>query len=239
MLKKLYRFNKFKDYFSYKESEVRTAFTISIVILFILINIGFYKEMMRLTPIIQNLLLCLLGGFIGLLGFSLSGIAFMIGLFQKQQVQIIEKINGKGSIEKIMSSFAFLAYNIGFVIICIIVAYLITGSRLELPTEIVFYLLIFIFIYIILFCIFYTIALVFNCICLFSINNIYTTFQEKDIFDKANEVRIDYILSILLEICKISKEDFLKDLNNKTDNMSEKDKKDIKRYFEQYYDSVE
>lgn len=235
MLKQLIRYKRIKDYINYKETEVQISFVVTIFICVLFYNINLYNNINHYTGILADFILCLCGGFIGLIGFSLSGIAIMIGLFQKKQVEIIERINGIGILEKIMSSFAFIAYTICVMVVVLFTLYIILQSNLIVPSKIIFYIICFCIVYFILFCIFYTVSLVFNCIDLFVINNIYEGVENKRIYDRVNEIRIDYMLSIILHICNISKSDFLKGLDENAQNYSEEERNEIKEYFERYY----
>ena len=84
---------------------------------------------------------------------------------------------------------------------------------------------------------FYIIALIENCI---KINEIKNTINkiyevEKTTVDRANELRIDYILAIVLEEKGISKNDMLKTLYNMIDKTKETNEKELKEYLGRYY----
>lgn len=235
MLKRLIGYNRFKDYINFKESEVKTSFVLSLFICILLYNLDFYENILSYKEVLSDILLCICGGFIGLIGFSLSGMAIMIGLFEKKQAYYIERKNGSGILEKLMSSFAFIAYAVGIGIIILFLLLILYNSKINTPQKVVFYIICFTIIYYVMFCIFYTIGLIFNCIDLFIINNIYEHGNNKEFFDKVNEIRIDYILSYVLKICDISKEDFLKGLDENSKNYTEEERRKIRKYFEQYY----
>lgn len=58
--------------------------------------------------------------------------------------------------------------------------------------------------------------------------------EEKSFYDKANEIRIDFLLSIMIK-GNMSQEQFLKVLNQKIDESNYKEKERLKKYFYQVY----
>ena len=174
MGKKIKYYKKLKDIINLKESETRFSLSLSIVLCLIFYVIGVFQNIYMYENVIHDILICFLGGFIGMTGFSLSGMAIMLGLFDKKQVIAIEKENGKGTIENVMSSYAFLAFISAMnVFIFLITEILISCDKKQLP---VFLLIIYTFIicYLAFFDIFYAVSLVFNCISLFTISKIYS-----------------------------------------------------------------
>lgn len=163
----------------------------------------------------------------------MSGIAILTSMFTEKQIETIERNNGKGVIEKIMSSFAFLAFNV-VLAVCLMIILLIIITGIEwMPYKIIFYLIEALFAYVIFFNLFYTVSLVFNCIQCFSIKRIYDANSEKDFFNKANEVRIDYILSYILSQNNISREQFLETLDRYSANSEYEE--ELVEYFKNYY----
>lgn len=233
MIKIITKNGRWKDYFNYKESEVKLSVIFAIVFLLVSMVIDVYGKFYLYADEIKSLFYCLIGAFIGIAGIALSGIAILVSMFTEKQIETIEKNNGQGIIEKIMSSFAFLAFNVIIGVIWMIIAIMIITGVEWMPNQIVFYFVEFLGIYYILFNLFYTVSLVFNCIQCFSIKRIYDTNSEKAFFDKANEVRIDYILSYVLRQNDISREQFLKTLDKYSANSEYE--KELIDYFKNYY----
>jgi hypothetical protein len=91
--------------------------------------------------------------------------------------------------------------------------------------------------YFLAFIVFYTISLTGNCIRVFYINDIYTVISdnEKRIIDKANEVRIDYLLYSLQRTTAVSPKELLEDIDRIVDSSNISDKKAVKEYLKNYY----
>lgn len=224
---------RWKDYFNIKEPEVCFSIVFTIIIMAVSVLVNIYGDFRLYQEDVKSLFYCIIGAFIGIAGFSLSGIAILTSMFTEKQIETIEKNNGRGVIERIMSSFAFLAFNVvAFVGVMIIILICVTGE-LQIPNAVVFYAVEAICIYAIFFNMFYTVSLVFNCIQCFSIKRIYDKNSEKDFFEKANEVRIDYMLSFILKENGISREQFLKSLNQYSAHSEYE--KELIEYFKNYY----
>lgn len=227
------KYNKLNDYIQIKEPEVKLSLLFSLVIIFISNMLKIYENFSIFESDIKSLFLCLIGGFIGLAGFALSGVAILSSMFNEKQIVSIEQINGEGTLEKIMSSFVFLSLSAVFLVILLTVMILFIVSPIIICNFILFNIIEFICVYFVLFNLFYTVALVANCISCFVIKNVYNSKLKKDFFDQANEVRIDYILSRILED-NISRENFLNDLD-KVSKTKPDYYKELMQYFEQYY----
>lgn len=235
MLGTITKNGRWKDYLNFRESEVKIAILLSILVLMLFEYLEIYNNMILFDGIIIDILLCLIGGFIGLIGFALSGIAIMIGLFSKKQINLIEQNSKKGILEQIMSSFAFLALNVAINVFVLIVVLLLLSSNRKLVSLFAFVILLIVISYFTFFNIFYTVSLVFNCITCFSIKNIYDRCESKDFFDEANEIRIDFILSIILKINDITEEQFIGNLEEAVKKTDTNEQKDLIDYFYKFY----
>lgn len=224
---------RWKDYFKFKEAEVKLSCMVTVILVLVSILVNMYGKFEQYQPEIKSLFYCLIGAFIGIAGFSLSGIAILTSMFTEKQIETIEKNNGRGVIERIMSSFAFLAFNVVFAVLFMIILLIIITGIEKMPPQIIFYLLEALYTYIVFFNLFYTVSLVFNCIQCFTIKRIYDVNSEKDFFDKANEVRIDYILSYILRQNNISREQFLETLDGYSANSEYEEA--LIDYFKNYY----
>lgn len=206
--------SKMYDLFNKKEWEVKWSFGISVLILAFFIYINLYHDFFAFQEMLNTLIICLIGAMIGLLGFSLSGIAIIVSLFSRRETKSINLINGENAITRILSSYSFLAKNIGMQCFVLIAVYFLISSRLMIAPIILFYILVLIETYHIVFIVLYTVALVQNCIELYKIKNIYSEIEsaKKTIHDEANEIKIDYIFSTLVNNYGCSTEEVLNKL---------------------------
>lgn len=188
------------DLINGKEWEVKWSIGVSSLLLFLLLCIGFYDNFEVYEKALCDLLICFIGSMIGLLGFSLSGIAIIVSLFSKGETKNIEQINGKDTIAEILSSYTFLAKNIVVQCVALIVIYMLCSSEVVMAPIVIFYLILFLEIYHVIFILLYTVSLIENCIELYKIKNIYSEIEstQKTIHDNVNEIKIDFILSTLI-----------------------------------------
>lgn len=229
------------DLINIKEWEVKCAVVVSCVFVVIFVYIDIYEKYSLYIDAIENLTTNILNAFIGLLGFSLSGIAIIVSMFSKKEVELIEKDSGRGAINNILSSYVFLAKNIGIQCLVLIVIYFITYSERVLFPVTCFYLLVWLECYHVTFIIFYTIALVKNCVKLYQIKNIYGKISEtkKTMYDEINEVKNDYIFSTLSNICRCTNEEVVKDLIRFIEEGEIKNKNEILKYIKNQYNIKE
>ena len=225
-----------KDIVNIKESETQIALLLSIVLCVMLYLMGFYNDISEYADLLQNLMICFIGGFIGMTGFSLAGMTMMVSLFNRKQVELIEKNNGSGVVEQIMRSYAYLAFISGInIFVLVIASVLISCNKKQLPLVL---LIIFTFVvsYLSLFDIFYAVALVYNCISLFKISKLYNEdVREQSIENMANSIKTDYILGVLIEKLHITREDVFNGFRNEAAEMPEEAREAIMTYFEKHY----
>lgn len=225
-----------KDIVNIKESETQIALLLSIVLCVMLYLMGFYNDISEYADLLQNLMICFIGGFIGMTGFSLAGMTMMVSLFNRKQVELIEKNNGSGVVEQIMQSYAYLAFISGInIFVLVIASVLISCDKKQLPLVL---LIIFTFVvsYLSLFDIFYAVALVYNCISLFKISKLYNEdVREQSIENMANSIKTDYILGVLIEKLHITREDVFNGFRNEAAEMPEEAREAIMTYFEKHY----
>jgi len=202
------------DLINMKEWEVRWSLAVSMIIFAVLVSIGFYRDFNNFEEITKTLITCMLGAMVGLIGFSLSGIAIIVSLFSKDEVSSIDRINGKGMIDTVLFTYSFLAKNIGVQCLIMAVLLFLLSSKLPIIPEAPFYLFTILEVYHIVFIVLYTIALIENCIKLYRIRNIYSEIgsTEKTIHDQVNEIKIDYIFSTLINNYDCSTEEVIGEL---------------------------
>lgn len=233
MIKNITKNGRWKDYLNCNEAEVRLSFVFTAILIFLSVLLDVYGKFHLYSEDVKSLLYCLIGAFIGIAGIALSGIAILVSMFTEKQIATIEKNNGEGVIEKIMSSFAFLAFNVIIAVIGMIIIIMVIIGVEWMPSQPVFYFVEAVVLYFVFFNMFYMVSLVFNCIQCFAIRRIYDTNSEKDFFDKANEVRIDYVLTYILSQNNISREQFLETLDKYSANSEYE--KELIEYFKNYY----
>ena len=235
MIEQLSRNKKWSDYINYKEDENRIAFIIAVIVVLISILCRFYDNFQSYQKLLQDVLLSIGCSALGIVGVALSGVAIITGLFSRKQVYLIEKHNGTGTFEKVMSSFLFLAFNCAIVLLYSIILIFLIQSQMLLPVKVIFYIIEMISIYFVVFNLFYAVSLVGNCISIFKIRNIYDSIKEKDFFDEANEVRIDMIYNTLLNKYNVSQEEFFRALEETINNSDIENKRELMEYFYKYY----
>ena len=175
---------------------------------------------------------------IGLIGIILAGIAIIIGTLNNDNMSIIEKNVGEDAIEEILISFEFLAFISAIEVVIFFILYLILYSQEYLWNKTIFYLISFIIIYLFIFTIFYTVSLVSNTVHFFISIKKYDkiSLEEKSLINIANEVRIDFIISLILKSNDINKDEFSNALLEFVQKCNVSNKKDeLENYLKKYY----
>lgn len=256
------KYKKLFDYIDVRNFEVLLSVFATFVIFIVMYFINIYSNFYTLTDKICDIILCIIGALIGALGILLAGVAFIAGLFTSEYIEAltyglkilknkrncvrnnkrrVECETGEEIMDMLMSSFIFLSMHIGLYVIYLIVIYFLINSTIEIVSRVPFYILLFISLYMLIFALFYTIALVYNCIELNIIKNrFYSSYKkEKSFYDKANEIRIDMIIATILSEYEGDKKtkvlDALKEATNKS-NYSDIEKIELLRYFEKVYE---
>lgn len=225
------------DLINIKEWEVKLSVVITGVIMVVFIQTNCYNNFSLFESTIEGLVGNIINALIGLLGFSLSGISIIVALFSTKETQIIEKINGEGKMHKILEEYAFLAINIGIQCVILVIILFLTASELNLPNKAVFYIMVCLEVYHVTFIIFYTVALVKNCIILYKIKCIYSKIEntEKTVHNIVNEVKIDYIFSTLIKNYGCSQEEVIENLIQFVDEGEIEQKDLIKELIKKQY----
>jgi len=228
---------KWKDYYNFKSIECKVSLIITTIILFCFIFLDVYEDFTTFVVSLQNITVYIGQALIGMLGIILAGIAIIVSVLNKDTLNSIEKKNGKGSIHRVLISFEFLIFNIGIGIFLFFLLNLILSSDQKLIPIYWFYFAIAIISYFLAFIIFYTVSLTGNCIRIFYINDLYTdvSIKERNFYEIANEIRIDYLLSILHKTSNLSPKEILRDLDSFVDSSNIPNKDDIKKYLKNYY----
>lgn len=184
-LKDIITLKKYKDIYDIKSIEVIIALVISIVMIFILLFNVNKSNISKIMDDLINILDALAVGLIGLLGFVIAGLALITSTLSNKLFKFIEANGKSDSLKRILLSFYLLGIILAFVIIASIIihiwVYIIGGSDKGL-----FLLITFLFSYMIIFSILYSVKLVGNCYELFLIiNNLNDAIEsESDNFKK-------------------------------------------------------
>ncbi|AGF54768.1 hypothetical protein HMT_4 [Clostridium phage HM T] len=236
MIEKIIENKKYRDFYDYKSSECKISFAIVIIIVLMLsiLKLDLFENFNNYKPGFQNITIYVASGLLAMIGIILAGVAFILGLLDDEFKNSIKNVVTGDPIKEIMLSFEFLTINLGFGSVIFFTEHFFLYSNIYI-NKYTFYIILLFNIYYFSFLVFYTISLIYNSIELYHIKDIYkeVSRNEKSIYDKANEIRIDYILSKILEDKK--QEDFLKILFKMVDEMELEDKDKIKKYFEDYY----
>lgn len=237
-MKKNKQQSKMFDLFNIKEWEVKWSIVTAFIIFFILMYLDFYKEFSFYEEAIKNLIGDVFGALVGLLGFALSGIAIIVSLFSTKEAKMIEQLNGSGKIIEILESYSFLAKNTGVQCFVLLIIYFAIFSNHLLLCSIPFHILLFIEIYHIVFIIWYTVALVKNCIELYKIKTIYSKikYTKKSIHDTVNEVKIDFIFSTLINNYGCTEEEVISNLIAFVEESQLGNKEKVIKYIKQQYE---
>lgn len=237
MIKKFIKNEKWKDYFKFSESECIFSLIVSLCMLAFVCWIEMYEKFEVFINPINNILLYIIAGFFGLLGFSLSGIAIVTGLFSREHMRIIKKSNNEEKIEKILLSFQFLSFNLALGIFFSFLLDFLIFSEKNLVSVYVFYLIFFIYSYFVFFNIFYTVSLVGNCISLYKIKNLYDDIEleRTTLIELLNDVRIDFILAQIGELRKKDPKDIVEELIQTVKQSSIEEKETLLKYLEEHY----
>ena len=239
LINRFNKYNKFKEFTDLDSMEVKAALFLTILT-FIICGIGLnlYENFNDFEPALQNICIYISTSMIGLIGIILAGIAIIIGTLNNDNMSIIEKNVGEDAIEEILISFEFLAFISAIEVVIFFILYLILYSQEYLWNKTIFYLISFIIIYLFIFTIFYTVSLVSNTVHFFISIKKYDkiSLEEKSLINIANEVRIDFIISLILKSNDINKDEFSNALLEFVQKCNVSNKKDeLENYLKKYY----
>ena len=232
---------KIKDFFNIKEKEVQYALVLSITIMVLLYFLNIYDDFITIQGNIIDFLELLLGGIIGLLGFSISAIAIIVTLFSREEMVQIEKINGKNVLEDFLSSYVFLNISIAIEIAELVIIVLAISSNKSQVNAIVFWLISWILTYHFFFNIFYLVSLVRNCVELYKIKRIYSKIEKEEwrFIDEINDVRIEFLLSTLMNVCDCSQQQMKEFMIEFVRNRPSDNEERLEKYIEKRYGEKE
>lgn len=253
MLHKNVSVKKCFDYINLETFEVCFSAFFAVLTIIVLNYIEFYTCFNQYIDTIQGIVSCIIGAFVAILGLLLSGIAFISSLFTKEFIDAIDKglkimrkkgqikqISGHEATREILASFSFISLHVGIMICFYSVLYLILYSTKPIILKSMFWIITLLLVYFFYFTIFYVVALIFNCVRLNNIKNQYQNAHIKTFFEKANEVRIDMLLSTVLSNYEGDKKALLMSTLSEFVGRSfnnEQERDELMEYFKKIYDS--
>lgn len=226
------------DFFDFSEKQVKVSIIMSVLLEgFVMFEI--YKNFHQYIDMIKDLLLEILGGYIGLLGFTLSGIAIITALFSKEN---FDTIQASESIQKLFSRnidrFFYLTKVIGICILILVISYVAICSDKKILPWYFFLIWTLVLIYAITFSITYTINIVKQIIKLYRFKNKLDEIEnvKRTILDDANEIRIDILIKVLHEQFGLDEKAYYNILMKLTENAEFENKNEVLDYFKNHYD---
>lgn len=238
MIERIRRYKRYQDYYALNCFEVRSAAVCTVIISWLLLcNLDLYEEFQIYQGDLKQIISVVVGGEFSLLGMSLAGMAIITSIFSQETIRMINSVDKNDTVNRVLSQFEFFALNLGIQMIYLITIYLTITSNKLLINKTSFVIVFILVIYHFCFNLFYIIALIENCIKINEIKNICNkiTMIEKSNIDVANELRIDYMLAMLLKERNIDRAKMLNDLFQMLDKSNIQKRQDIKEYLRNYY----
>lgn len=238
MFERIKKYKRYKDYFAMSTIEVKFSCLSTIVFLVIEYYLRIYNNIGEFSDSIMNLILYIISGEFCLFGMILAGITLIVSLITKSMRVYMDKYDMKNLSERILSQFEFSAFNLVIQIMYLFIAYLALGRNVQVIDKKMFLLMYALIVYHLSFNVFYILQLLGNCI---QLNNIKDKCEkveqlEKNVYEIANEIRIDYLLALVLKDKNINKYEFIQTLDEMLEKGNYKDKKQVRKYFHSYYD---
>lgn len=236
-IERIKKYDMLSSFFSKKNIEPYLSAVTTVILLAVFVAIDYYGNFDFFLDISNNIFLGVIAGLFGSIGFALSGIAIIISLFSRRDAETIEKYNPKGALGKIMSGYEFLAFHCAINIMLMFILYLLSNSTLVILPMPLFYFVAAATVYFVSFDIYYMCSLVGNCVKLHEIKCSYEKVQEleRSVLDNANEIRIDLLISIIMEHTGITLNEIVDALNDYIDMSSYENKEKVKSYVDAVY----
>lgn len=239
MFERIKIYKRYKDYYAIRTFEVRMAGILTVIFgLFFCYILDFRELFITFQEDLKQIIVMIISGEFTLLGMSLAGIAIVVSLLSPEELKIIEKVDRNSTVDRVLSQFEFSALNFVLQIVYLIIIYFLITCDREVVREWIFWSVFAVIVYHFLFNLFYVVALVGSCIKMNSIKRkcYRISFNERSLVDAANEIRIEYLLAIILKDKGIEKESFLKKLDEMIDLSKMQNKDEVKKYLKDYYD---
>lgn len=221
-----------------KQPEVKWALFTSAALEILLVLIKFHSNFLLYADDICSLLQSLIGALVSLIGVAVAGVAIVISLFSKEQVEIIENIKAR-AFEVLLDDFKWLALVSGLDTAVLVGVLLIIKSPFPVAPACLLYVVSFLIVYSFFYLLFYCYALVGNCIKLYGIRNTLEeiSMHSKSIPVSALEFQIEFLISKLLKNDQTEAKKFYSELINLAKNSKSKNNKEILEYLNERYSS--
>lgn len=194
---KIKKYRKISDCFDRSSLECNVAFygafLFSLILYIVIENSGINSINNMFTTITKDVSIAL----IGFLGFTVSGLAILTGVISQKVVQKISQVNKRERLEKILLSFYLLGIVTAFTILGLLFTYIFSSSDLYYNIRVVL-ILTFIFTYLVIFILFYSVKLIGNCLEIFFIVN---SDEEVAEANKLKQIYNTYRLTALESVC--------------------------------------
>lgn len=239
MIKKFVKYGKFREYLLFDFENV-FGYLGTLLIVVVSIIVGMNEHFNAYIDLINSFVGVIIGAFIGALALVLTGIIFWGSLLDSDYVQMIcSATKDEEAVDKLYTSYLFLAFNMICYVVIAVCCLLFINSFFPIINKWVFYFIEILFVYFFLFNIGYMVSILRNCIRLIQIRNEKNLKEEKTLYERANELRIDIIYELLYR--KMNPEemhdDLMKIINRRIEMMEIEieDKMKLKDYLEEYY----
>lgn len=229
-------FSFFPRRFAIHEPEVLRTIISSVLFIVIFLLVDFYGIISENSNSIKDIVLNLIGGLLGLLGFSFAGMAVVISMFSSADITTIDRWD-ENAFSKILKTFESFAYDIVIEVIIFICLYLFLISSLPVPPKWIFYVVCTLVIYSFLFLLFYGWALFENFLSLSKIKSIIDELQanKQSLVEQYSEVAISQLVEILYRSSNVSSTSFYQTLYNAILQSNLPNKSDLANYISKKY----
>ncbi len=227
---------KLKEFFIENKKEYIQTLFLTAILVYIINKLDIYNDFFYFKEGVKNISLCLIGGYIGLIGFSISGIAIITGLFNKNHLKII---NGKGDnkLNKIMASYNHLSTLAVLIVIILLILYMALCSPKIIVDFYLFWIIEFAVLYLVVFSLLYASGLVKLTIRLYAVKNIYDKAIEYDnsLKNDINEIKIDVLFKIIMEKYNIELGQLVAIIEEAIEGSEYNNKENLKKYIRSQY----
>lgn len=219
-----------------KQPEVKWAVFVSIVLVCVFAAISLHTNFLLYESELINLLQCIIGGLISLIGVAIAGIAIVITLFTAEQIKMIEKIKS-GAFDTLLYDYKWLAIVSTIETAIFVVVIFVIKSPYPAAPAVLFYLVVFLLTYGVFYLLFYGCALIGNCIKLAEIRRRLDTIsvQSKNVPTAAIEFQLDFLISRLFYCDDKAAHDFYSELISIAEKSSASNKDEVLQYLKERY----
>lgn len=236
MGERLKKYRRWEDYYSLRSLEVKIAISITVIFMFFLFKVfGIYEIFNTIKADLKQIILYILSAEFALLGTSLAGMAIITSVMSPDFIKIINHVDKQETVNRVLSHFEFSSLNLAIQIVYLLIIYFSLMCNTLTIGKNIFFICCGFICYHFFFNLFYIIALIGECIEIYTIKNQCKKVMEieKSIIDIANEIRIDYILALLLQ--GSSRERLLKELFEIIDKSNISNQQYVKEYLKRWY----